>query len=152
MRAKILRPQRVACMPEPTAPDAEALAASIRNVAEKAHTEEDVRVGVELLLRPLLSRLGITSSSTPAYERNYRAVLKGEGGQSDAVYGHAIIEYEPPRSLRTARGVKHAQEQLERYLKAEATRSVAKRETSFAGASESAWTGHTFSLSATGAR
>ncbi len=115
-------------MPEPTAPDAEALAASIRNVAEKAHTEEDVRVGVELLLRPLLSRLGITSSSTPAYERNYRAVLKGEGGQSDAVYGHAIIEYEPPRSLRTARGVKHAQEQLERYLKAEATRSVAKRE------------------------
>ena len=115
-------------MPEPSAPDAEALAASICSVAEKAHTEEDVRVGVELLLRPLLGRLGITSSSTPAYERNYRAVLKGEGGQSDAVYGHAVIEYEPPGSLRTTRGVKHAQEQLGRYLKAEATRSVAKRE------------------------
>ena len=85
-------------------------------------------MGVELLLRPLLDRLGITTTSTPAYERNYRAVLKGEGGQSDAVYGHAVIEYEPPGSLRTARGVKHAQEQLERYLKAEATRSVAKRE------------------------
>jgi len=113
-------------MSEPTAPDAEALAASIRSVAEKARTEEDVRVGVELLLSPMLGQLGI--SYTPRYERHYRALLKGEGGQSDAVYGHAIIEYERPGSFRTARGVNHAQGQLERYLKAEATRSVAKRE------------------------
>jgi len=110
-------------MSEPTAPDAEALAADIRAVGEHAHTEEDIRVGVELLLRPILGQLGI--SYTPAYERHYRALLKGEGGQSDAVYGHAIIEYEPPRSFRTARGVKHAQGQLERYLKAEASLSTA---------------------------
>jgi len=113
-------------MSEPTAPHAEALAADIRAVGEHAHTEEDVRIGVELLLRPILGQLGI--SYTPAYERHYRALLKGEGGQSDAVYGHAIIEYEPPGSFRTARGVNHAQDQLERYLKAEATRSVAKKE------------------------
>ncbi|MGB6836713.1 MAG: N-6 DNA methylase [Dehalococcoidia bacterium] len=113
-------------MPEPRTPDAEALAAEIRRVGEQAHTEEDVRVGVELLLRPVLAELGITS--TPAYERHYRAVLKGEGGQSDAVYGHAIMEYEPPKALRTQRGVKRAQEQLERYLKAEARRSAVKTE------------------------
>jgi len=113
-------------MAEPRMPDAEALAAEIRRVAEEAHTEEDVRVGVEVLLRPILGQLGITY--TPAYERHYRALLKGEGGQSDAVYGHAIIEYEPPRALRTERGLKRAQEQLERYLKAEAHGSAAKTE------------------------
>jgi len=111
-------------MTEPTAPDAEALAASIRGVAEKAHTEEDVRVGVERLLAPILGQLGVTY--TPTYERHYRtALLKGGSGRSDAVYGHAIIEYEPPGTLRTDRAVKHAQGQLERYLKAEASLSTA---------------------------
>lgn len=111
-------------MPEPTTPDAEALAASIRGVAERAHTEEDVRVGVERLLAPVLGQLGVTY--TPTYERHYRtALLKGGSGRSDAVYGHAIIEYEPPGTLRTDRAVKHAQGQLERYLKAEASLSTA---------------------------
>ena len=114
-------------MPEPTAPDAEALAAQIIAVADHAHTEEDVRVGIELLLRPLLAQLRI-GFTTPSYERRYGRVLKGEGGQADAVYGHAIIEYEPPGRLSTAPGAKHAQKQLEGYLRAEASRSVAKNE------------------------
>jgi len=111
-------------MAEPMPIDADALAAAIRREGERSHTEEDLRIGVEALLRPLLHDVGITY--TPRYERHYRAVLKGTGGQSDAVYGHAIIEYEPPRTFRTGRGVRHAQGQLERYLKAEARLSAVK--------------------------
>jgi len=113
-------------MAEPMPIDADTLAAAIRREAEQAHTEEDLRIGVEALLRPLLGEVSI--AYTPHYERHYRAVLEGPGGRSDAVYGHAIIEYESPGTFRTARGVKHAQGQLERYLKAEARRSAVRTE------------------------
>jgi SAM-dependent methyltransferase len=108
--------------------DPETLADSIRRVADHAHTEEDLRIGVEQLLQPVRELLGITA--VPRYERRYArigAMVLG-GGRSDAVYGHAVLEYERPGALRTEPGVRHAQAQLERYLRAEAHSSAAETE------------------------
>lgn len=47
---------------------AESLAQAIRQVARKAHSEEDLRVGVEQALSVTLQALGLTA--TPEYEAN----------------------------------------------------------------------------------
>jgi hypothetical protein len=98
--------------------DAGALAEAIREVAQRARTEEDVRVGVEKLLEPALRLLGVVAQ--PRYEKRVhrgagRSVLTAPG-RADALYGQAVIEYEPPGKLSTARGVSSTRKQLEGYL------------------------------------
>ncbi len=91
-------------------------AAAIRSIAQRAQSEEDLRIGVEQVLQSALQHLGI--DVRPRYERSYAgSVLRG---RSDAVYGHAVIEYERVGVLSRSGGVRHAAEQLERYLRAEA--------------------------------
>lgn len=91
-------------------------ATSIRRVAEKAHTEEDLRIGVERVLQSALRDLGVDVA--PRYEKGYGGSVLA--GRPDAVYGHAVIEYERVGVLSHQSGVDHAAEQLERYLVAEA--------------------------------
>lgn len=94
------------------------LAKGILQVAAGAKSEEDLRIGVEKLLEPALKELGITAQ--PRYEKKYRRTVLQSSLRSDAVYGHAVIEYEPPGGLATARGVGNTTKQLQRYLSAEA--------------------------------
>jgi hypothetical protein len=70
---------------------AENLAQAIRRVAQKAHSEEDLRIGVEQALSATFQALGLTA--TPQYEKT---TLRGS---ADAVYGHAVIEYKRPGRL-----------------------------------------------------
>jgi hypothetical protein len=74
---------------EPAA--AESLAQKIRQVAARAHSEEDLRVGVEQALGATLRALGLTPA--PEYEKT---MLRGA---ADAVYGHVVIEYKRPGRL-----------------------------------------------------
>jgi len=75
-------------------------------------TEEDLRIGVESALAPVLSRLGI--NAVGEYERTVLG-----GGRQDAVYGKVIIE--APGTLKYDLKLKHCQEQLRDYLMATAT-------------------------------
>ena len=76
--------------------DPGSLAAAILAAGRAAHTEEDLRIGVEQALTQVRSALGIT----PHYERSYSGSVAVLGsGSSDAVYGHAVIEYKRPGVL-----------------------------------------------------
>lgn len=90
------------------------LAEEIRSVAERAGTEEDLRIGVEKLLEPALKQLGIERQ--PRYERHIRRTVLTAPGRADALYGQAIIEYEPPGKLSTQKGLSSTRKQLEGYL------------------------------------
>ena len=90
------------------------LAPAITRIAEMVTNEEGLRIGVEKLLEPTLQRLGI--SVQPRYERHIRRTILSTPGRADALYGQAIIEYEPLGKLGTERGLASTQKQLERYL------------------------------------
>ncbi|MFH1486346.1 MAG: hypothetical protein ABIH46_09765, partial [Chloroflexota bacterium] len=90
------------------------LAEAIRAVAERAQNEEELRIGVEKLLAPALEQLGIEAQ--PRYERRIRRTALRAPGRADALYGQAIIEYEPPGKLSTQRGLSSTVKQLEGYL------------------------------------
>jgi len=72
-------------------------------------TEEDLRIGVERALGPVLKKLGV--DAVGEYERTVMG-----GGRQDAVYGKVIIEYEAPRTLKHEPKLKHCQEQLRDYI------------------------------------
>lgn len=93
------------------------LVAGIREVARRARSEEDLRVGVEGLLRPALRQLGVEAE--PRYEKSYAPHGSILRGRSDAVYGHLVIEYEPVGALARRAGVTHAAKQLDGYVRAE---------------------------------
>ncbi len=87
-------------------------------MAQKSDTEEDLRIGVEKALAPVLRDLGITTH--PRYERATNTAFYG--GSTDSVYGHLIIEYERPGKLSTKSGQAGTVQQLIKYLNAEASR------------------------------
>jgi len=87
---------------------AENLAQAIRQVARKAHTEEDLRMGVEHALSATLQTLGLTA--TPEYEKTTLS------GSADAVYGHAVIEYKRPGRLAEKGFPTKLARQIARYL------------------------------------
>jgi hypothetical protein len=68
------------------------LAQAIRRVADTAANEEELRIGVEKLLEPALSKLGIQTQ--PRYEKRIRRTIMTAPGRADALYGQAVIEYE----------------------------------------------------------
>ena len=94
---------------------AENLAQAIHQVARKAHTEEDLRVGVEHALAATLQALGLTA--TPEYEKTTLS------GSADAVYGHAVIEYKRPGRLAEKGFPAKLAEQIARYLTDQACRA-----------------------------
>ena len=100
---------------EPTAAvTSRSLAEAILQVGRTAHTEEDLRIGVEKLLEPALRQLGVVAQ--PRYERHIRRTVLTAPGRADALYGRAVIEYEPPGKLSTQRGLSSTRKQLEGYL------------------------------------
>lgn len=95
-------------------PLADQLAEDILTVAKRADTEEDLRIGVEKALDPVLKALDITTE--PRYEKATSTSFY------DAIHGHLILEYERPGKLKTKRGQEETIEQLVKYLDAEASR------------------------------
>ena len=98
---------------------AENLAQAIRLVAQKAHSEEDVRMGVEQALGATLTALKITA--TPEYEKTLLS------GSADAVYGHVVIEYEKPGKIAKETGRAETVGQLMRYLLGETSQHGEKQ-------------------------
>jgi len=82
-------------------------------IMRTAKTEEDLRIGFEKALEPLLESIGITSQGK--YEKSIFQV-----GRADAVHGQVIIEYEAPRAFKSQKWVEHAFEQLLDYIEGEA--------------------------------
>src|SRR3990170_4346267 len=94
------------------------LVASVVELMRTARSEEDLRIGFEKALDPILKSIGVELQ--PRYER-----LGGEAktiyrGRPDAVHGQVIIEYEPPEAFSSERAVIHAKEQLVGYMEATA--------------------------------
>lgn len=86
---------------------AEQLASSTADLMRRARTEEDLRMGFEKALDPLMRELGVRPE--PRYEQKVlRSVFRG---RPDAVHGQVVIEYEHPRSFRKAKAVQHAFDQ-----------------------------------------
>ncbi|GFP24637.1 hypothetical protein HKBW3S25_00075 [Candidatus Hakubella thermalkaliphila] len=83
-----------------------------------ARTEEDLRVGFEKILDPLLKSIGLESK--PRYERLGAEAKTIYRGRPDAVHGQVIIEYENPRAFSSDHVVLHAYQQLVGYMTAEA--------------------------------
>ena len=92
------------------------LAREIRAIAKRAHNEEEVRIPVELALKPVLTQLGISTQAN--YEQKL-TTLQGTG-YADAVYGFGVIEYERPGKIATPAGRKEVIEQLSSYLTSKA--------------------------------
>ena len=82
-------------------------------IMHSANTEEDLRIGFEKALDPLLRAIGV--QSTPKYEKSIFL-----GGRSDSIHGQVIIEYEPPMAFKAKRAVDHAFDQLVGYIQGEA--------------------------------
>ena len=87
---------------------AERLAQAIRDVARNAHSEEDVRVGVEGALGATLRALGL--KPRPEYEKTTLS------GSADAVYGHVVIEYKRSGRIAERGYATTLAQQIARYL------------------------------------
>jgi type I restriction-modification system DNA methylase subunit len=88
---------------------ASSLVLDSRKLLHTAKTEEDLRVGFEKLLEPVLKELGIEVN--PRYEKSIF-----NSGRSDALHGQVVIEYESPGSFKSLRSINHAFDQLVGYL------------------------------------
>jgi hypothetical protein len=88
---------------------ADSLVQKTQSILPQSSTEEDIKIGFEKILEPVLKEMGVKSS--PAYEKSiYNA------GRSDALHGRVVIEYEAPRSFRSQRWIDHAYDQLVGYI------------------------------------
>lgn len=92
----------------------ERIAEEIQKAARGAHTEEDLKMRVEPILRRCFKDIGVDVDIV-AYEK--ATALRAK---MDAVYGYLIIEYKVPGKLGTVPGRREAQTQLKRYLTEEA--------------------------------
>jgi type I restriction-modification system DNA methylase subunit len=90
------------------------IADEIRSAASDAHTEEDLKMRVEPILRKSFKDIGIDIDIV-AYEK--ATALRAK---MDAVYGYLIIEYKMPGKLATIAGQRESKKQLDRYLSEEA--------------------------------
>jgi len=85
--------------------DAEEIAKEIEKVARESISEEDLRQGVEYILRSkVIERLKEVEKTEIPYaswkppRARYEVTLVS-GLRADALYGHLIIEYEKPRNV-----------------------------------------------------
>src|SRR5579871_1166643 len=99
---------------------ADQLVAQTQELMETVKTEDDLKIGFEKLLAPIIENLGLKFK--PAYGQT-NIISK----RPDAVHGGVIIEYEPPGSFSSKSKVKEALSQLtEDYLPAENDRENSK--------------------------
>lgn len=108
--------QRVTIAPQDSLRQAsEKLVVAVADVMRHAQSEEDLRIGVEKLLEPLLHSIGVRSE--PRYERlGAKTIYRG---RPDAVHGQVVIEYESPRAFVSEPAIEHAHAQLVNYILAE---------------------------------
>jgi hypothetical protein len=97
---------------------ADALARHAEKLVQAAKTEEDLRIGFEKILEPLLKSIGVECQ--PKYERLGAQARTIYRGRPDAVHGQVIIEYERPGAFSSQRAIVHAYDQLVEYMTAEA--------------------------------
>lgn len=97
---------------------ADKLVGFVDELLRTSKTEEELRIGFEKILDPLLKSIGVESK--PRYERLGAEAKTVYRGRPDAVHGQVIIEYEPPGAFSSNRTVLHAHEQLVGYMTAEA--------------------------------
>jgi len=97
---------------------ADKLVSSVTDLMRTARGEEDLRIGFEKLLDPMLKSIGV--ELLPKYERLGEEAKTIYRGRPDAVHGQVIIEYEPPEAFSSERAVIHAKEQLVGYMEATA--------------------------------
>ncbi len=101
----------------------EKLVRDIREIAGKARTEEDLKMGVEPLLQNVFKQMGIDIDIV-----QYEKTATSFKGKADAVYGYLTIEYKLPGKLSEKTGVKKVVEQLQRYLIEQATQFGQQKE------------------------
>ncbi|PUA32966.1 MAG: hypothetical protein B9J98_03520 [Candidatus Terraquivivens tikiterensis] len=96
--------------------DAEEIAEEIRKVASESVSEEDLRQGVEYILKSkVIEKLKeaegveIPYASWRPPKARYEVTLVS-GARLDALYGHLIIEYEKPKTFETGSGFERAVE------------------------------------------
>ena len=97
---------------------ADKFAGSVIELMRTAKTEEDLQIGFEKVLDPLLKGIGVESK--PRYERLGAEAKTVYRGRPDAVHGQVIIEYKEPGAFSSERVLLHAYEQLVDYMAAEA--------------------------------
>jgi len=98
------------------------IADEILAASSEAHTEEDLKMRVEPILRRAFKDIGIDIDIV-AYEK--ATALRAK---MDAVYGYLIIEYKVPGKLATALGQRETKKQLQRYLQEEALKHQPQEE------------------------
>jgi type I restriction-modification system DNA methylase subunit len=101
----------------------EKLAKEIIELARKANTEEDLKMGMEPILQKVFKKMGVDIDIV-----RYEKTSTSFRGRPDAVYGYLTIEYKSPGKLSKKTGVKLAMEQLQRYLGEQAIESGQKKE------------------------
>ncbi|MCX5641781.1 MAG: N-6 DNA methylase, partial [Candidatus Omnitrophica bacterium] len=95
---------------------ADNLVAETGKIVRQTKTEEELKIGFEKILDPILkSPIRIHSR----YERASAEAKTVFRGRPDAVHGQLIIEYESPGSFSSKGNVEHAYQQLTNYLSAE---------------------------------
>ncbi|HEC82259.1 MAG TPA: class I SAM-dependent DNA methyltransferase [Thermoplasmatales archaeon] len=97
--------------------DADEIAKKIKQKAQKAANEEELRIGFAIVLDPLLESWEIS----PAYERHasgMRCIVSGI--RKDALYGTVILEFKAPGKLDSQKEFEKAKEQVKKYIKNEA--------------------------------
>jgi type I restriction-modification system DNA methylase subunit len=88
---------------------ADNLVLQTKQLIKEVETEEDLKIGFEKILEPILKQLNIKYN--PQYERSIF-----DAGRFDALHGRVVIEYEKPKAFRSKQAVDHAYHQLVNYL------------------------------------
>jgi hypothetical protein len=106
--------------------DAEEIAEEIKKVAQESISEEDLKQGVEDILRNKVikkleeidkdEKTKISYVSWKPPRARYEVTLVS-GRRMDALYGHLIIEYEKPGTFKTKSGFEKAKEQVKNYIR-----------------------------------
>jgi len=97
--------------------DVEEIAEKIRKVASESISEEDLRQGVEYILRSkVLEKLQVPWGAWRPPKARYEVTLVS-GVRPDVLYGHVIIEYERPGKFESKSGFEDAVEQVKRYIR-----------------------------------
>jgi type I restriction-modification system DNA methylase subunit len=101
----------------------EKLAKETIEIARKANTEEDLKMGMEPLLQKAFKKMGVDIDIV-----RYEKTSTSFRGRPDAVYGYLTIEYKSPGKLSKKTDAKLAMEQLQRYLGEQAIEFGQKKE------------------------
>jgi len=97
--------------------DTKKIAEEIKERAQEATNEEELKIGFAVIFDPILRSWNIK----PAYERHAKGVrCVFSGVRKDALYGTVILEFKSPGKFKSKKEFEKAKEQVKKYIKAEA--------------------------------